>query len=165
MRLIMAAADRANQFIDSHKPWELRRDPGRPAGCTDVCTIGLNLFRQLAVYLAPVLPQLAQQTGELLGDPIVRWEQSKQPLVGTKVNRFEHLMKRVDREASRRHDLASTDRAPSSAARQATAAACGTRAPPAPASTIAISRCWPSRWPRRSPSTISRRSICGWRGC
>ena len=48
-----------------------------------MCTIGLNLFRQLAIYLAPVLPRLARQTGELLGQPIQRWDQSKQPLVGT----------------------------------------------------------------------------------
>ena len=68
----MAAADRANKFIEARKPWELAKkdaDPGE-ARVQDVCTIGLNLFRQLAVYLAPVLPRLAQQTGELLGDPI-----------------------------------------------------------------------------------------------
>ena len=70
----------------------------------DVCTIGLNLFRQLAVYLAPVLPRLAEQTGKLLDDPIRSWDQSQQPLLGTPVGRFEHLMQRVDPQAGRRHD-------------------------------------------------------------
>jgi methionyl-tRNA synthetase len=96
-RHVMAAADRANSFIDSIKPWELRKDPEKAKLLQDACTIGLNLFRQLAIYLAPVLPRLAHQVGQLLGEPIERWEQSKQPLVGTQVVKFEHLMKRVER--------------------------------------------------------------------
>jgi methionyl-tRNA synthetase len=111
MRSIMAVADRAKQFIDSHKPWEQRREPGSTARVQDTCTIGLNLFRQLAVYLAPVLPQLARQTGELLFDPILRWEESKQPLAGGKVNRFEHMLKRVERAQVDAMILASTESA------------------------------------------------------
>ena len=56
----------------------------------------MNLFRQLVIYLAPVLPKLAKQTGELLGEPVVGWQQSQTPLVGTPVRKFEHLMQRVD---------------------------------------------------------------------
>jgi methionyl-tRNA synthetase len=56
----------------------------------------LNLFRQLAIYLAPVLPQLAKQAGELLNDPIIKWDQSKQPLTGTKVNKFQPMLTRVE---------------------------------------------------------------------
>ena len=96
MRTIMAAGDRANQYVEQQAPWTLAKDPANADQLRDVCTVGLNLFRQLAVYLAPVLPRLAQQTGELLGDPIVSWEQSQKPLLGTSVNKFEHLMKRVD---------------------------------------------------------------------
>jgi len=58
----------------------------------------LNLFRQLAVYLAPVLPRLARQTGELLNRPIAHWDESKTPLLGKPVNRFQHMMTRVRRE-------------------------------------------------------------------
>ncbi len=54
------------------------------------------MFRQLVVYLAPVLPGLARQVGVLLNRPIERWDEAQTPLVGTKVNRFEHLMKRVE---------------------------------------------------------------------
>lgn len=96
MRLILAAGDRANQFIEQQAPWNLRKDPAKADQLRDVCTIGLNLFRQLAIYLAPVLPRLAQQTGELLGDPIVSWEQSQKPLLGTPVGKFSHMMQRVD---------------------------------------------------------------------
>jgi methionyl-tRNA synthetase len=61
-----------------------------------VSTVVLNLYRQLVLYLAPVLPQLAAKTAELLGAPFASWEEAKTPLTGTKVNRFSHLMQRVD---------------------------------------------------------------------
>ena len=98
MRAIQAAGDRANQYFNDAAPWELRKDPERQDELRDICTIALNLFRQLAIYLAPVLPRLATQTGELLGDPITNWDQSKTPLVDTKINKFKHMMTRVDRE-------------------------------------------------------------------
>ncbi len=96
MRLILELADAANPFIESNKPWELRKDPDNAQKLQDVCTIGLNLFRQIVVYLSPVLPLLAEQTGELLNDPITSWGQAKTPLTGTDVNKFKHLMKRVE---------------------------------------------------------------------
>ena len=96
MRLIMGLADKANPFVEENKPWELRKDPDEAERLQDVCTIALNLFRQLAVYLAPVLPRLAAQTGELLNDPIHSWDQSQRPLVGTSVNKFKHMLKRVE---------------------------------------------------------------------
>ena len=98
MRLVLAASDRANQYIDRAQPWYLAKDPLKARELKDVCTVGLNVFRQLAIYLAPVLPQLARQTGELLGEPITRWDQSKRPLLGNPVKRFEHMMVRVKRE-------------------------------------------------------------------
>ena len=98
MRMILAAGDRANQFVERTAPWNLKKDPSKTDELRDACTIGLNLFRQLVIYLAPVLPRLARQTGELLNQPIESWDQSKQPLVGKPVNRFEHMMVRVRRE-------------------------------------------------------------------
>ncbi len=96
MRLVMALADRANPFVEENKPWELRKDDKRSGELQDVCTVALNLFRQLVVYLSPVLPKLAQQAGEFLGEPITHWDQAKTPLVGTPVNQFKHMLKRVE---------------------------------------------------------------------
>ncbi len=95
MRLVMLAADRANKFIDENAPWKIV-GPEQAGRQLDVCTIGLNLFRQLAVYLSPVLPKMAKEVGDFLNDPITAWQQSQQPLVGTKVGKFQHLMQRVD---------------------------------------------------------------------
>jgi len=96
MRLILALADRANPFVEDNKPWELRKDPNKTSQLQDVCTVALNLFRQIVVYLSPVLPRLARQTARLLNDPIERWEQSQTPLVGTPVAKFEHMFRRVE---------------------------------------------------------------------
>lgn len=96
MRIVMSLADQANPFVEERKPWDLRKDPAKLRELQDVCTVALNLFRQIAVYLAPVVPRLAQQTGELLNDPIVHWSQSQTPLVGTPVARFTHMLRRVE---------------------------------------------------------------------
>lgn len=98
IRQILLAGNRANQFVEHNAPWKLSKDPDQTDRLRDVCTVGLNLFRQLAVYLAPVLPRLAQQTGELLGEPIGHWDQSQEPLTGRPVGKFRHMMKRVDRK-------------------------------------------------------------------
>jgi methionyl-tRNA synthetase len=97
-RRIMQAGDRANQFVEHNAPWKLKGDPEKAGQLRDVCTVGLNLFRQLAVYLAPVLPKLARQTGELLNRPIEHWDESKTPVLGGPVNKFQHMMTRVRKE-------------------------------------------------------------------
>ena len=96
MRQIMQLADRANQFVDAKAPWTLRKEAARAAELQNICTIALNLFRQLAIYLAPVLPKLAEQTGELLNQPITSWSQATSPLVGTRINKFQNLLTRVE---------------------------------------------------------------------
>jgi methionyl-tRNA synthetase len=115
-RQILAVADRANQYVEHNAPWLLAKDPDQAERLRDVCTVGLNLFRQLAVYLAPVLPRLASQTGELLDEPITRWEQSTTPLTGRPVGRFKHMMKRVDRRQVDAMFAASVEEEPEEAA-------------------------------------------------
>ena len=95
MRLIMELADQANAFVENSAPWTLKKDPTQQVRLQEVCTIVLNLFRQLCVYLAPVLPRLAQQCGELLHFEICHWNDSQIPLVGTAVSKFEHLLQRI----------------------------------------------------------------------
>ena len=96
MRTIMALADKANQYVAAMAPWELKKDLARAAEMQQICTVALNLFRQLVVYLSPVLPSLQKQTEELFGKPIRHWDETKTPLVGTPVSRFTHMMKRVE---------------------------------------------------------------------
>jgi methionyl-tRNA synthetase len=96
MRQIMALADRANEYVERAAPWALKKDPAKHAELTVAVTVALNVFRQLAVYLAPVLPRLAEQAGELLGAPITAWSDAAKPVVGVAVQPFNRLMDRID---------------------------------------------------------------------
>ncbi len=96
MRLIMGLADRANEYLDHTQPWKLKKQPGKEQELSDVCTVALNLYRQIAVYLSPTLPELAEKSAQLLNASIETWEDAKTPLVGTELGKFQHLMKRVD---------------------------------------------------------------------
>ncbi len=98
IRRIMELADAANPFVEHAKPWEMKKDPDRHEELQAVCTVALNLFRQLAIYLSPVLPNLAEQCGELLNESITSWDQSRVPLLGTKVAKFRRMLDRVQTE-------------------------------------------------------------------
>jgi methionyl-tRNA synthetase len=96
MRRIMALADDANRYIDEHKPWSMAKDPARAADVQAVCTQGLNLFRSLMIYLAPVLPGVAKRARAFLGDAEWRWADAAQPALGRSINAFEPLLTRVE---------------------------------------------------------------------
>ncbi|MFO0919105.1 MAG: methionine--tRNA ligase [Planctomycetaceae bacterium] len=96
MREIMLLADRANKYVEEKSPWTLKKDPSKAKELQDACTVALNLFRQIVIYLSPVLPELADKTRRLLNCPILDWNEVKAPQVGTPVAKFEHLLKRVE---------------------------------------------------------------------
>src|SRR5579863_571271 len=80
VRRVMQIADAANRFIDAHPPWDKTITPGLRQ---DFCTIVLNFFRQITVYLSPILPKLAEQTATLLNLPPLEkwnWHDAQQPL-------------------------------------------------------------------------------------
>jgi methionyl-tRNA synthetase len=99
MRAIMQAADRANAFVDERQPWKLAKaGPEAASELQNVASIAVNLFRQLMVYLTPVMPALAGEASALVGGPILSWDAAQQPLVGCPVNPFEPLKSRVTPE-------------------------------------------------------------------
>jgi methionyl-tRNA synthetase len=99
VRKIMALADRANQYIDERKPWLLAKDSTASAEVVAVCTVGLNLFRALIVYLKPIVPALAARAEKLLGGTELRWEDAAKPLLGAPIAKFEALLTRVEPSA------------------------------------------------------------------
>lgn len=99
MRVIMQAADRANAFVDERQPWKLAKAGDEAAAeLQDVASIAVNLFRQLMVYLTPVMPALADEAGRLVGGSIDSWDAAKTPLVGCPVSPFRALKARVTPE-------------------------------------------------------------------
>ncbi len=96
IREIMVLADRANQYIEGQEPWVVRKDESRADELKDICTVGLNLFRQVIIYLAPVLPGVKLKTEDLLNSKIDNWNDAQTPLLGVTIGKFQHMMKRVD---------------------------------------------------------------------
>jgi len=96
VREIMALADRANQFVDQHKPWQLAKDPAQADAVRAIATQGINLFRVLMTWLTPVLPTMAAAAGEFLGAPIDRWDAVATPLLGTALAPYKPLATRLD---------------------------------------------------------------------
>ena len=96
IRRIMALADEANRYIDEQKPWLQIKEDDRAAEVHAVCTQGINLFRVLMTYLAPVLPFTAGRAGAFLGTEVADWRLIDRPLLGVPVSAFEPLLTRVD---------------------------------------------------------------------
>ncbi|MBF0339403.1 MAG: methionine--tRNA ligase [Magnetococcales bacterium] len=96
MRAIMTLADLANRFVEAKAPWNLAKDPDRDRELADTCTVAINLFRILMIYLQPVLPQLALKCQEFLRLPPFTWESRREPMHHQAIGEFTHLMARVD---------------------------------------------------------------------
>lgn len=97
LREVMLLTDRANQFVDSEKPWELARQAGQEARLHAVCTEGLELFRLLTVYLKPVLPTVAANVERFLNVQPLSWNDAGASLpIGHRINAYSHLMTRIE---------------------------------------------------------------------
>ena len=97
LRKVMQLADLANQYVDQRKPWELAKDPGRAAELHTVCSTALALFRDLTLYLKPVLPDLAATVEQFLSISPLRWQDAWRHLpAGHKIRPYQHLMSRID---------------------------------------------------------------------
>jgi methionyl-tRNA synthetase len=97
MREVMYLADQANAYIDERKPWVLAKEPGRDEDLQAVCSLGLNLFRVLMLYLKPVLPRMAEKVEAFLDIPPLTWDDLDQPLLGHRIRPFTPLMTRVEK--------------------------------------------------------------------
>ncbi len=98
VREIMALADQANQYIDEKKPWQAIKEEGREQEVHEVCSMGLNLFRQLIIYLAPVLPVMADKVANFLNLDSMNWDDAQTPLTSHEIKKFKPLMMRVEDE-------------------------------------------------------------------
>lgn len=126
VREIMALADRANQYIDEKKPWALAKVEGKDAEVQEVCSVGINLFRQLMVYLSPILPATSAASASFLNISGFEWESREQLLVNHTINAFQPLMTRIEKEkvdamvdASKENLVATPTGAPVAAAKPA----------------------------------------------
>ncbi len=98
MRLIMGLADQANRYIDDMKPWVMIKDEDRVNDVQQVCTQGLNMFRSLMIYLAPVIPAVAEDARAYLCEDSWDWQDASTPLLDATLPKFKPLLTRVEPE-------------------------------------------------------------------
>ncbi|MET4577915.1 methionine--tRNA ligase [Ottowia thiooxydans] len=97
VREIMALADRVNAYVDQNKPWELAKQDGMDGRLHDVCTVCIEAFRILTIYLKPILPKLAADVAAFLILPPEDFANVQQALgKGAQIGDYRHLMQRVD---------------------------------------------------------------------
>ena len=96
LRDIMALADKVNEYVDQHKPWDLAKKEGADAALQDVCSTCIETFRLLTIYLKPVLPALAAQVEAFLKVPPLRFADAATALGAHTIGAYTHLMQRVD---------------------------------------------------------------------
>jgi methionyl-tRNA synthetase len=97
LRTIMELADKVNGFVNENKPWEIAKDPEREADLQKVCSVTLEAFRLLSLYLKPVLPQVTAGVEEFLSVSAMTWEDVKTPLSSQNpIKPYKHLMTRVE---------------------------------------------------------------------
>ncbi len=95
IRHIMELADRANQYIDEKAPWVVAKQEGQDQALQDICSVGINLFRQLITYLAPVLPAMAEKA-EVFLQVKLDWQARETILLDHAINKFKPMMTRIE---------------------------------------------------------------------
>lgn len=98
LRDIMALADIVNEYVDANKPWELAKQEGQDERLHEVCSELINAFTMLTAYLAPVLPQTAANAARFLNLDAITWANTRVTLGEHAINKYEHLMQRVEQK-------------------------------------------------------------------
>lgn len=97
LREIMLLADKVNEYTDANKPWELAKQDGADEKLHEVCSVLINAFKVLSVYLSPILPATSLAVAEFLNIPALQWQNALETLPENhKINDYNHLMKRVE---------------------------------------------------------------------
>ena len=96
LREIMTLADRANQYIAEQQPWTLAKEDKQNPLVQSICSVGINLFRLLVIYLKPVLPRLATDAEAFLDVAPLQWDDLDRLLTSHRIKPFTPLMTRVE---------------------------------------------------------------------
>ncbi|MCB2019630.1 MAG: methionine--tRNA ligase [Burkholderiaceae bacterium] len=96
LREVMLLADRVNEYVDRNKPWEISKRAGEDALLHDVCSVCIEAFRLLTIYLKPVLPGVAAQVEAFLRVEPLAFADAARALGAHQIGEYRHLMQRVD---------------------------------------------------------------------
>jgi methionyl-tRNA synthetase len=97
LRRVMELADLVNGFVDSNKPWEIAKDSSKEQELQTICSITLEAFRRLTVYLKPVVPNVAAGVEQFFNIAPMSWDDVNKSLSSKQaINPYQHLMTRID---------------------------------------------------------------------
>ena len=96
MREVTALADAANQYIAKHEPWNMAKNPEQRDAVQLVCSQGINMFRCLAIFLKPVLPEMAEKAEAFLNVQPLIWADAEAPLLGRTISKFKPMLQRIE---------------------------------------------------------------------
>jgi len=97
MREIMAVADATNEYIAAKEPWALSKQAGKEQEVLDICSLGINIFRTIMIYLKPVLPALVKNAEVFLNETLV-WDQPIEFKHNHTINKFKPLLQRIEKD-------------------------------------------------------------------
>ncbi len=95
-RLLVQAADVANDFVARSQPWHLAKDEGRRDELHRVCTQAINIFRALACYLKPIIPATVKRAETFLNLEFDTFSDVDEPVLGHEVRAFVPIQTRID---------------------------------------------------------------------
>ena len=123
MREVTALADAANQYIAKHEPWNMVKNPEQRDAVQLVCSQGINMFRCLAIFLKPVLPEMAEKAEAFLNVQPLIWADAEAPLLGHTISKFKPMLQRI--ETAQIEKMVEASKQPESAPASASASASG----------------------------------------
>jgi methionyl-tRNA synthetase len=96
IRNLVHEADYINSLIAEWRPWALAKNAGATPQLHQVCTLAINFFRLLAIYLKPTIPATVARAETFLDEQFDRFDQADALLLDHKINKFETLLTRIE---------------------------------------------------------------------
>ena len=96
-REILKLTDLANEYISDKQPWVLNKEHDNKEQVLKICSLGINLFRLIMIYLKPITPNLVRKAEDFLNETLL-WDSSAYPLLNHKIKKFEPMISRIQNE-------------------------------------------------------------------
>jgi len=96
IRKICSLADSSNKYVDEKQPWATIKSDADATKVT--LTAVINAVKILATYLKPVVPVIVSKIEKFLNVDELNFNNLDELLQGHKINKFEHLIERIEKE-------------------------------------------------------------------
>lgn len=91
---VIQLADLANQYINDKKPWNIVIKKGN-RDLQNICSMGINLFRIIMIYLKPIIPDISKKSELFLLNEL-SWNNLHIPLINHRIAIFKPLYTRIN---------------------------------------------------------------------